>query len=495
MDKRQTEAVWRETLSLISSRVNDGTYRIWFEPTVGLGFSDESFIVGVASPFAKDWIDTRFRALISDCLSEVLGDTVSCRIVLSPELADRYDEEESSLKDEGTGDPPAENRDQAARSPLLTPVPDASGATGDPAPSSQSAGASPDPPAVATPSLSLGLNGKYTFDSFVIGPSNRFAHAAALAVAETPGRAYNPLFVYGGVGLGKTHLLQAIGQFVTRHTPHLRVRFVTIEMFTNDFINSLRDDSIEGFKKRYRTNDVLLIDDIQFLERKEQTQEEFFHTFNTLFEAGKQIVISSDRPPKALHTLEERLVSRFHWGLITDIQPPDLETRIAILRKKVGFDEITLQDDDVLSFIASRVPDNIRELEGCLNRVVAFSSFSGQPIDVSLARRVLQDIPETPERPITVELILNIVSEATNISVAEMKANKRTRPIVRARHLAMYLARELTDLSLPRIGDSLGGRDHTTVLHAVEKIATMMHEDRELYNLVQRLTTEAKRAR
>ena len=252
----------------------------------------------------------------------------------------------------------------------------------------------------------LGLNDKYTFESFVIGPSNRFAHAAALAAAETPGTNYNPLFIYGGVGLGKTHLLQAIGHYVLRHSPQLKVCFMTVETFTNEFINSLRDETIEGFKRRYRGNDVLLIDDIQFLENKEQTQEEFFHTFNTLYEAGKQIVISSDRSPKGLVSLEDRLVSRFEWGLTTDIQPPDLETRIAILRKKVLTDNVRLTNEEVLTHIASRVPTNIRELEGCLTRVVAFASFNNRPIDVVLAREVLKDIPEVAGTRVTVELIL-----------------------------------------------------------------------------------------
>jgi chromosomal replication initiator protein len=268
-----------------------------------------------------------------------------------------------------------------------------------------------------------------------------------------------------------------------------------LESFTNDFINSVRDDSMEGFKNKYRTIDVLLIDDIQFLQKKEQTQEEFFHTFNTLYDAGKQIVITSDRHPKGLATLEDRLVSRFEWGLITDIQPPDLETRVAILRKKVRSDGVTLADDEVLMLIASRVPTNIRELEGCLTRVVAFSSFTKRPIDVDLAREVLKDIPETASIRITIDLILSTVAEFTGISVTEITGDKRSRPVVESRHLAMYLARELTDASLPKIGDRIGGRDHTTVLHAVDKITKLMRQDRDMYNRVQRITTKVKSAR
>ena len=272
------------------------------------------------------------------------------------------------------------------------------------------------------------------------------------------------------------------------------MRYVTLETFTNDFINSLRDDSIEGFKNRYRTVDVLLIDDIQFLQKKEQTQEEFFHTFNTLYDAQKQIVLTSDRHPKGLATLEDRLVSRFEWGLITDIQPPDLETRVAILRKKVRTDRIVLADDDILMLIASRVPTNIRELEGCLTRVVAYSSITKRPIDVDLAREVLKDIPETAATRVTIDLILSAVADSTGVSVTEIIGDKRSRPVVESRHLAMYLARELTDSSLPKIGERFGNRDHTTVLHAVEKITKLMREDREMYNRVQRLTTKIKSA-
>lgn len=479
MDRERVEAVWTEARALIAARVNEGTYRIWFDPTVGLDFSDTEFTVGVASEFARDWIDTRFRSLIVEALSTVLGDTVTLRLVVSDDVAHRLAERAPAQDAPGGLASSEDSGDRPRRSPA--------------AHARRAGAAASDPPVGPSPG-DIGLNPKYTFETFVIGPSNRFAHAAALAAAESPGTAYNPLFIYGGVGLGKTHLLQAIGHYVMRHSPRLRVKLTTIEIFTNEFINSLRDEKIEGFKRRYRDNDVLLIDDIQFLERKEQTQEEFFHTFNTLFEAGKQIVITSDRSPKALQTLSDRLLSRFEWGLTTDIQPPDLETRIAILRKKVQLEGIRLHDEEVLAHIASRVPTNIRELEGCLTRVVAYSSFNGRPIDVDLAREVLKDIPETAGTRVTIELILNTVASTLAVSVAEIKGDKRTRNIVQARHVAMYLARELTDASLPKIGERIGGRDHTTVLHAVDKVGRLMHEDREMYNLIQHLTMKIKSA-
>lgn len=476
METHHADVIWKETLALISQRLNEGTFRIWFGPTAGLGFLDDAFLVGVTSDFARDWIQTRFTTLIEDSLSEVLGDNVECRIVVSPDLAHklgRSDDSENEGSDpDGMQDSSSEDGTVRADKRATTPP-------------AASPGAVP----------VVGLNEKYTFESFVTGPSNRFAHAAALATAESPGTNYNPLFIYGGVGLGKTHLLQAIGHYVLRNTPELKVRFVTIEVFTNDFINSLRDDSIEGFKRRYRTNDVLLIDDVQFLERKEQTQEEFFHTFNALYEAGKQIVLTCDRHPKALQTLEDRLVSRFEWGLITDIQPPDLETRIAILQKRVMQDRLHLADDDVLTVLAARVPTNIRELEGCLTRVAAFASFTGRIIDADLVRDVLKDIPEVPGLKVTIDHIISVVSSVTGISKAEITGDKRSRAIVQARHLAMYLARELTDVSLPQIGDKFGGRDHTTVLHAVDKVGRLMHEDRDVYNLIQQLTTRVKTPR
>ena len=469
METHHADLIWKEALALIAQEVNAGTFRVWFGPTAGLGFIDEAFLVGVTSEFARDWIESRFSTLIQSSLCQVLGDDVECRIVVSPELAHQLSRADATPQDRG--------------------LPSISAEQTQPAPQTQS---TPQPKA---PAPTPGLNEKYTFESFVIGPSNRFAHAAALATAESPGTAYNPLFIYGGVGLGKTHLLQAIGHYVCRNTPELTVRFVTIEVFTNEFINSLRDDTIEGFKRRYRNNDVLLIDDIQFLERKEQTQEEFFHTFNALYEAGKQIVLTCDRHPKSLQTLEDRLVSRFEWGLITDIQPPDLETRIAILRKRVQHEQLTIRGDDVLTLIAARVPNNIRELEGCLTRVAAFASFTGQPIDVDLAREVLKDIPETAATKVTVSQIISVVSSAMGISTAEIVGDRRARAIVHARHVAMYLARELTDVSLPQIGEHFGGRDHTTVLHAVEKVRKLLHEDRDTYNLIQQLTTRIKAGR
>jgi chromosomal replication initiator protein len=341
-----------------------------------------------------------------------------------------------------------------------------------------------------------GLNPKYTFDSFVIGSSNRFAHAAALAVAEAPAQAYNPLFIYGGTGLGKTHLLQAVAQYVGEHQNELSVRYVTSETFMNDFINALRDKRIEGFKQRYRTYDLLLIDDIQFFEHKERIQEEFFHTFNSIYEAGGQLVISSDRPPREISTLEERLRSRFEWGLITDIQPPDLETRIAILRKKVKTDGIHIPDPKVLEFIAGRISSNIRELEGALTRVVAFSSLTGRPMSEDLAQDVLKDVFPQGEVPqVTIERIQELVSDRFGLSLEELCSDKRSQNIVYPRQVAMYLSRELTDSSLPKIGKQFGGRDHTTVIHATSKIARKIREDRSVYNLVQELTARIKQAR
>jgi chromosomal replication initiator protein len=402
---------------------------------------DASFVLFVPNDFTRDWIDGHVRGLLEGAVRDTLGQEREVRLAV---------------------------RDPQPAQELLAP------------------------PARPTE----GLNPKYTFDSFVIGSSNRFAHAAALAVAEAPAQAYNPLFIYGGTGLGKTHLLQAISGYVVEHSHELSARYVTSETFMNDFINSLRDKRIEGFKQRYRHYDVLLIDDIQFFEHKERIQEEFFHTFNSLYEAGRQIVISSDRPPRAIATLESRLRSRFEWGLITDIQPPDLETRIAILRKKVKTDAIHVPDSQVLTFIASRISTNIRELEGALTRVVAFSSLTGRPMTVELAQEVLKDVFPQGEIPeISVEQIQQTVVERFGMSLGELTGDRRSQSIVYPRQVAMYLCRELTDSSLPKIGKKFGGRDHTTVIHATSKIAKLIQEDRNVYNLVQELTARIKQAR
>jgi chromosomal replication initiator protein len=442
------EDLWTEVSERLRAALNDKTYNTWFSEAEGLDLSDESFVLAVPNDFSREWIESHFLGLIDAAVRDATGQ--ERRIDLSVR----------HVETDGAGNEVQQLQVQ-----------------------------------VEEPSRVEGLNERYNFDSFVIGSSNRFAHAAALAVAEAPAQAYNPLFIYGSTGLGKTHLLQAIGQYVGEHSRDLSVCYVTSERFMNDFINSLRDKRIEGFKQRYRTFGVLLIDDIQFLEHKERIQEEFFHTFNTLYEAGKQIIISSDRPPRQIATLEQRLRSRFEWGLMTDIQPPDLETRIAILQKKVRADGIDVADPQLLTFIAGRVSTNIRELEGALTRVVAFSSLTGRPMTVDLAQDVLRDVfPQGEAAQVTIERIQDEVSERFALSKEELVGDRRSQNIVYPRQVAMYLSRELTDSSLPRIGRHFGGRDHTTVIHATSKIARLIREDRSVYNLVQELTARIKQA-
>ena len=361
-----------------------------------------------------------------------------------------------------------------------------------PAPGGPAAGA-PTPAPPSTSAETSRLNERYHFETFVIGSSNRFAHAAANAVAEAPAKAYNPLFIYGESGLGKTHLLHAIGHYARRLYPGLRVRYVNSEEFTNDGINSIRHDEGASFKQLYRNVDILLIDDILFLADKEATVEEFFHTFNTLYNNNKQVVITSDLPPKQLSGFEDRLRSRFEWGLITDIQPPDLETRIAILRKKAEAEGL-VAPPEALEYIASRISTNIRELEGALIRVTAFASLNRQPVDIELAEHVLKDlITDDSAQEITPELILHATGEYFNLTLEELTSKSRTRTLVTARQIAMYLLRELTEMSLPKIGQELGGRDHTTVMHADRKIRELMAERRTIYNQVTELTNEIKR--
>jgi chromosomal replication initiator protein len=452
------ESLWSDVSGRLRSALNDTTYGTWFAHTVGVALDDSRFVLGVPNDFTRDWIEGHFLELIGAAIRDITGvaRTIELRVM---------DISAAPAPPAGLSEHPAP---RAAPVERLVPHRPESG----------------------------GFNAKYTFDSFVIGSSNRFAHAAALAVAEAPAQAYNPLFIYGSTGLGKTHLLQAIAQYVSEHSRDMSVRYVTSETFMNDFINSLRDKRIEGFKQRYRTYDLLLIDDVQFFEHKERIQEEFFHTFNSLYEAGSQIVMSSDRPPRDIATLEERLRSRFEWGLITDIQPPDLETRIAILRKKVKTDGIHVPEPEVLTFIAGRVSTNIRELEGALTRVVAFSSLTGRSMSVELSQDVLKDVfPQGEAAEVSIKRIQDLVAERFNMSLEELCGDKRSQNIVYPRQVAMYLSRELTDSSLPKIGKEFGGRDHTTVIHATSKIARLIREDRSVYNLVQELTARVKQVR
>jgi chromosomal replication initiator protein len=438
------ESLWTEVSGRLRGALNDTTFGTWFGDVSARELNERAFVLSVPNDFTREWIEGHFLDLIGAAVRDATGGERRIRLSIEQEV--------------------------------------------------ESAGPMPEPPDASRPAFDMSQ--KYTFDSFVIGSSNRFAHAAALAVAEAPAQAYNPLFIYGGTGLGKTHLLQAIGQYVGEHSKKLSVRYITSETFMNDFINSLRDKRIEGFKQRYRTYDLLLIDDIQFLEHKERIQEEFFHTFNSLYEAGRQIVISSDRPPREISTLEERLRSRFEWGLITDIQPPDLETRIAILRKKVKTDGIHIPDPQVLTFIAGRVSTNIRELEGALTRVVAFSSLTGRPMNADLSQDVLKDVFPQGEAPeVSIERIQTTVTDRFGLSMEELCGARRSQNIVYPRQVAMYLSRELTDASLPKIGREFGGRDHTTVIHATSKIARLIREDRSVYNLVQELTARIKQTR
>jgi chromosomal replication initiator protein len=451
------DGLWNDVSARLREALNDTTYSTWFGEVGGAELDDETFVVSVPNDFTREWIEGHFLDLIRAAVKDASGSEL--RVQLRVEEA-----------------PPAPPVSSVSAVPsAVTPL----------------------PTEVTSQRVEIaGINPKYTFDSFVIGSSNRFAHAAALAVAEAPAQAYNPLFIYGHTGLGKTHLLHAVANFVTDHGGGLTCRYVTSETFMNDFINSLRDKRIEGFKQRYRTYDVLLIDDVQFFEHKERIQEEFFHTFNSLYEAGRQIVMSSDRPPRDISTLEERLRSRFEWGLITDIQPPDLETRIAILRKKVKNDQIEIRDPELLTFIASRVSTNIRELEGALTRVVAFSSLTGRPLSVDLAQDVLKDVfPQGESAQISIERIQDLVCERFGVTMDELTGDRRSQNIVYPRQVAMYLSRELTDSSLPKIGKEFGGRDHTTVIHATSKIARLIREDRSVYNLVQELTARVRQAR
>jgi chromosomal replication initiator protein len=453
------ESLWEAVAAHLRETLGDTIFDTWLGHAEPRAIGEGGLVIAVPNDFTRNWIESHFQGYVASAVREALGQEITVSFTVG------------------------EWTEPAAVAPAHSPTAGNSGRESE--------------PELPYRDVEIELNPKYTFDLFIIGSSNRFAHAAALAVAEGPAQAYNPLFIYGGTGLGKTHLLQAIGHYVKQHSRRLTRRYVTSETFMNDFIDSLRDKRIEGFKRRYRNYNVLLIDDIQFFEGKERIQEEFFHTFNSLYEGGSQIVISSDRPPREIATLEERLRSRFEWGLLTDIQPPDLETRIAILRKKVNTERIAVTDPEVLTFIAGRVSSNIRELEGALTRVVAFSSLTDRTMTVELAEHVLKDVfPQGDTAPeVTIRRIQDAVSERFGVTLDELVSPRRSQSVAYPRQVAMYLSRELTDTSLPKIGKEFGGRDHTTVMHATSKITRLISEDRSVYNLVQELTARIKQAR
>jgi len=436
--------LWNAALANIEKKISKPSFDTWLKSTKAHSLQGNLLVITAPNEFARDWLEERYSQLISGILYEITGEELSVKFI----IPQNQNESENDValppkkvkKDDDHGDFP-----QGI------------------------------------------LNQKYTFDTFVIGSGNRFAHAASLAVAEAPAKAYNPLFIYGGVGLGKTHLMHAIGHYVLDHNPAAKVVYLSSEKFTNEFINSIRDNKAENFRNKYRNVDILLIDDIQFLAGKESTQEEFFHTFNALHEESKQIIISSDRPPREIPTLEDRLRSRFEWGLITDITPPDLETRIAILRKKAKAEGLDIPNE-VMLYIANQIDSNIRELEGALIRVVAYSSLINKDINADLAAEALKDIiPSSKPKVITIHEIQKVVGEHFSIKLEDFKAKKRTKSVAFPRQIAMYLSRELTDYSLPKIGEEFGGRDHTTVIHAHEKISKLLQADATLQKQMKEL--------
>ncbi|WP_041406758.1 chromosomal replication initiator protein DnaA [Segniliparus rotundus] len=471
------DAVWAEVLAQLSDESATEAFgyppltkqqRAWLPLAKPVSLGEGFALISVPSSFAADAFDRGLRAPIAAALRRILGREIELNLRITSQNQETPEPKESAAaagdgaQAEETGpaeEPPSENSGKTALAP--------------------------------TTDTTTSLNARYTFETFVIGASNRFAHAATFAVSEAPARAYNPLFIWGDSGLGKTHLLHAAGHYTQRLFSGFRVKYVSTEEFTNDFINSLRDDRRVAFKQRYRDVDLLLVDDIQFIAGKEGIQEEFFHTFNTLHNSNKQIIITSDRPPKKLAALEDRLRTRFEWGLITDVQPPELETRIAILRKKANIDGLEVPDD-VAELIASRIERNIRELEGALIRVTAFASLNHQKLTSALAEMVLRDlVPDSPTLEISVSVILGATAEYFSTTIEELCGPVKTRPLAQARQIAMYLCRELTDLSLPKIGQAFG-RDHTTVMYADKKVRKELAERRQVYDQVHELTARVR---
>lgn len=472
------DAAWRAVIGELQAH-----QRAWLQASRPVTMHGTTAIVAVPDDFTRKRLEGRLRGQLEDALTERFGNEVQLAVTVDASLHHDAPSEPVAFHETTLPAPSTEGDLSTNRQSDTSTYPSVG-----PAPTPYDA-ADPSRPGTANEAR---LNPKYTFETFVIGSSNRFPHAAAVAVAEAPGKSYNPLLVYGDSGLGKTHLLHAIGHYVRSLYTGAKVRYVSSEEFTNEFINSIRDDRQDRFKRRYREVDVLLIDDIQFLEGKTQTQEEFFHTFNYLHNANKQIVLTSDRPPKRLEALEDRLRNRFEWGLITDVQVPDLETRIAILRKKAAMDRLTAPPD-VLEFIASKIQTNIRELEGALIRVTAFANLNRQEVDLTLAEIVLKDlIPDGGEPEITASLIIAQTANYFGLSIDELTGPSRGRHLVMARQIAMYLCRELTGLSLPKIGAQFGNRDHTTVMYAERKINQLLGERRAVFNQVSELTNRVK---
>ncbi|WP_288327860.1 chromosomal replication initiator protein DnaA [uncultured Clostridium sp.] len=419
-------------------------FNTWIKSCQPISMSNTSIKISVPNSFTQDILNKRYKDLVANSIKAVCSKLYDIEFVI---LSDASDKENSKIKS-----------DKPTRSIIVNDE------------------------------MSSTLNPKYTFNSFVIGNSNRFAHAASLAVAEAPAKAYNPLFIYGGVGLGKTHLMHAIGHYILESNPNAKVVYVSSEKFTNELINAIKDDKNEEFRSKYRNVDVLLIDDIQFIAGKERTQEEFFHTFNALHDANKQIILSSDRPPKEIPTLEDRLRSRFEWGLIADIQVPDFETRMAILKKKADVENLNVAND-VMGYIASKIKSNIRELEGALIRIIAYSSLTNREVSVDLATEALKDIISKKQgKHVTIDAIQDIVASYYNLRIEDLKSQRRTRSVAYPRQIAMYLSRKLTDMSLPKIGEEFGGRDHTTVIHAYEKISENLKTDDTLQHTVNNIT-------
>jgi chromosomal replication initiator protein len=455
-----TEDLWISCSEALREQVSDAIWQAYLSGITPLSIKEHEILLGVPNKLIRDRVESRFLGLIQDTVTGTLGRDLTVHLeVLAP-----LDDQEVTFGEAAAG---ADAQDR----PALRPRP---------------------APTRPEPGFSPALDPRYTFETFVIASSNRFAHAAAQSVAESPARSYNPLFIYGDAGLGKTHLLHAIGNYVLENFSGRNVRYVTTETYMNEFVDAIRHSSTTAFKRRYRECDVLLIDDVQFMERKESLQEEFFHTFNSLYGASKQIVLTSDRPPKSIATLEDRLRSRFLSGLITEVQPPELETRLAILQTKAEHERVAVPDE-VLEFIATHVKENIRELEGALIRVTAFASLNHQPMSRLLAEEVLSDIVSADQpRRITPQVILEATSDTFGFTVEELCGPNRRRPLVTARQVSMYVFRELTDFSYPAIGREFGGRDHSTVMHAVEKIAGLMKERHQIYNQVTDLIVRIK---